>query len=83
MRTTVLLAAALAAAFAAPRASADDQADCLAGIDMIKAEIAKNPPKAVLDRLTRALRIAERERGEKEWDECVDAIRDAQKALRR
>ena len=82
MRATVLLAAALAA-FAAPRASADDQADCLAGIDMIKAEIAKDPPKAILDRLTRALRIAERERGEKEWDECVDAVRDAQKALRR
>ena len=83
MRTTVLLAAALVGALSAPRAWADDQTDCLAGIDMIKAEIAKDPPKAILDRLTRALRIAERERGEKEWDECVDAVRDAQKALRR
>ena len=83
MRATVLIAVAAAAALTAPRAWADDQADCLKGIEAIKAEIAKNPPKPVLDRLTRALRIAEREKGEQEWDECVDAVKDAQKVLHR
>ena len=83
MRATVLIAAAAAAARTAHRAWADDQADCLKGIEAIKAEIAKNPPKPVLDRLTRALRIAEREKGEQEWDECVDAVKDAQKVLHR
>ncbi len=83
MHRSFLSAAALALALIVPEARADDQADCLKGIEAIKAEIAKNPPKPVLDRLTRALRIAEREKGEQEWDECVDAIKDAQKMLQR
>ena len=62
---------------------ADDKADCLAGVDMIKAEIAKNPPKPVLDRLRKALRDAERELKEGEFDECLDAVNDAKKALRK
>ena len=62
---------------------ADDKADCQAGIDMIKAEIARNPPKPVLDRLRKALRIAERELEEGEYDECLDAVNDAKKALRK
>jgi hypothetical protein len=50
---------------------------------MIKAEIAKNPPKPVLDRLKKALRTAERELKEGEYDECLDAVNDAKKALRK
>ncbi|MCK0196268.1 hypothetical protein MWN34_05010 [Ancylobacter sp. 6x-1] len=62
-------------------ALADDAKTCNDGIAMIKAEIAKKPPKATLDKLTKALKGAEREHGEKEYDECVDYIKDAQKAV--
>ena len=80
----VRLASALPilAILAAP-AWADDRSDCIAGIDMIKVEIAKNPPKPVLDRLRKALRDAERELKEGEFDECLDAVNDAKKALRK
>ncbi|KAA2237524.1 hypothetical protein [Salinarimonas soli] len=84
MRRTVVPMLGLAAALAAPvPALADDQADCVAGIAMIRAEIAKNPPQATLTALQRALRSAERELKEAEFDECVDAVNDARKALRR
>ena len=71
---TVLLAASV---------SADDQSDCLSGVEMIKTEVAKDPAAPVLAQLRTSLRIAERERGEAEWDECVDAVKDAKKALGR
>ena len=64
-------------------ARADDKADCVAGIAMIKREIAKKPLQATLTALQKALRNAERELKEEEFDECVDAIEDAHKALRR
>jgi hypothetical protein len=64
-------------------ASADDETDCRAGIVMIRAEIAKKPAQAVLTKLQSALRIAEREQREREFDECVDAVQDASKALGR
>lgn len=62
---------------------ADDQADCTAGIAMIKAELDKKPPQTTLTALQRALRSAERELKEAEFDECVDAVDDAKKALGR
>ena len=64
-------------------AIADDKADCMNGIAMIRAEIAKQPPAATLSKLQAALRVAERELKEAEYDECFDAIEDAQKAVRR
>jgi hypothetical protein len=64
-------------------AAADDQAECTAGIAMIKTEVDKKPPQATLTALQRALRSAERELKEAEFDECVDAVEDAKKALRR
>ena len=64
-------------------AAADDQAECTAGIDMIKAELDRKPPQATLTALQRALRSAERELKEAEFDECVDAVDDARKALGR
>jgi hypothetical protein len=64
-------------------AAADDQAECSAGITMIKSEIDKKPSQATLTALQRALRSAERELKEAEFDECVDAVEDAKKALRR
>jgi hypothetical protein len=61
--------------------AADDKAECNAGIERIKAEIAKKPAKRVLDRLQKALKAAEQEVGESDWDECVAAIREGKKAL--
>ena len=64
-------------------ARADDAASCREGIAMIKAELAKAPAEAVAKTLKKELRVAERELGEKEYDECLDAVRDARKALGR
>ena len=64
-------------------AEADDQAECNAGIAMIKTELDKKPPQATQTALQRALRDAERESKEAEFDECLDAIEDAKKALSR
>jgi hypothetical protein len=58
-------------------ALADDKAQCLAGIRAIKAAIAKKPAQPVLDRLKRALDSAQQEEFERDWDECLDAIKQA------
>jgi hypothetical protein len=50
---------------------------------MIKEEIARKPAQATLTKLQAALRVAEREQREQEFDECVDAVKDARKALGR
>jgi hypothetical protein len=60
---------------------ADDKAECTAGIELIKAEIAKEPAKRVLIRLQKALKTAQQEVDEGDWDECVAAIRQGKKAL--
>jgi len=78
-----ILPLAVAASLLAAPAAADDQSECLSGIEMIKAEVAKSPAAPVLTKLRTSLRVAERERGEREWDECVDAVKDAKKALGR
>jgi hypothetical protein len=75
--------AVAAFAFSVMPAAADDQAECTAGITMIKAELDRKPPQATLTALQRALRSAERELKEAEFDECVDAVADARKALGR
>jgi hypothetical protein len=64
-----------------PARAADDKAECTAGIELLKAEIAKKPAKRVLSRLQRALKAAEQEVGENDWDECVSAFREGKKAL--
>ena len=63
-------------------ASADEAKDCSAGIALLKAEAAKNPPKATLDKINKALKGAERELGEKEYDECLDFVNDGKKAVK-
>ncbi len=76
----VILSGLLAVGLSTP-ASAFGEPDCAAGIAMIKAEIEKNPAPATLTKLKTALRVAEREAKEREFDECEDAIKDANKAL--
>lgn len=73
-------AATLLLLLAAP-ALADDKAACAEGIAMIKTALAANPPEAVQPKLKKALRVAEREQGEAEYDECLDAVGDAKRAL--
>lgn len=81
LAATLLLGAAMCGA-GASLALADDARQCTDGVAMIKAEIAKAPPKATLDKLNKALKGAERELGEKEYDECVDFVNDAKKAVK-
>ncbi|GLS42467.1 hypothetical protein [Methylobacterium brachythecii] len=74
-----LLGAALLLAIPA---LADDKADCSAGITMIQAEIAKAPAEPALAKLKKALKNAQREQKEGEFDECMDAVGDAKRALK-
>ncbi|TXM64048.1 hypothetical protein FV222_08430 [Methylobacterium sp. WL103] len=64
-------------------ALADDKAACADGIALIKDALAKGPPEAALPKLRKALRVAEREQGEGEFDECLDAVGDAKRTLAR
>lgn len=57
-------------------AQADDGSECKSGIVMIQAEIAKRPPPATLGKLE----TARREDQEGEFDECLDAVKDARTA---
>ena len=81
MRVAVLALGFVAIALSP--ASADDETDCRVGIEMIKAEIAKKPSQTVLTKLQTSLRVAEREQREREFDECMDAVKDARKTLGR
>ncbi|HEV2542647.1 MAG TPA: hypothetical protein VGU70_07795 [Methylobacterium sp.] len=62
-------------------ALADDKTACAEGIVAVKAQAAKLAPDAVPQKLKRALKIAEREQGEGEFDECLEALDDARRAL--
>lgn len=79
--STALLCAGLLTA-GAGIARADDAKDCSDGVALIKAEIAKAPAKTTLDKLNKALKGAQRELGEKEYDECLDFVNDAKKAVK-
>jgi len=80
MRVIALSAALLLSALPV---RADDRAECKSGIEMIQSEIGKKPPQVTLRKLETALRVARREDQEGEYDECLDAVKDARKALGR
>lgn len=65
----------------APSFAADDASSCAEGITMIRDALALNPPDSALPKLRKALRVAEREQKEGEFDECLDAVGDARKVL--
>ncbi|WP_336486936.1 hypothetical protein [Methylobacterium nigriterrae] len=71
----------LAGCLAAAPALADDKAACRDGIAQIRDALAGNPPEAAVPKAKKALRVAEREQGEGEYDECLDAVSDAKRAL--
>jgi len=68
---------------AGPAFAADDASACAEGITMIRDALALNPPEPALPKLRKALRVAEREQKEGEFDECLDAVADARKVLGR
>ena len=82
MRAPPVLAFSVLLVLGSVAARADDKAACLEGIAMIKAELAKPAPEAAQPKLNKALRVAERELGEGEFDECLDAVGDARRALK-
>ena len=73
----------LALGLTTPASAADDASSCAEGITMIRDALASNPPEATLPKLKKALKNAEREQREGEFDECLDAVADARKALGR
>ena len=83
MRAPTILALSVLLALGSVAARADDKAACVEGIAMIRAELAKPAPEAAQPKLKKALRVAEREQKEGEFDECLDAVTDARRALGR
>ncbi|MBD8908592.1 hypothetical protein [Methylorubrum zatmanii] len=73
--------AVLAFLLLATPALADDKSACAEGIAAVKARVETLAPDAIPQKLRRALRIAEREQGEGEFDECLEALDDANRAL--
>jgi len=73
----------LACGLASPALAADDASSCAEGITMIRDALATDPPEIALPKLKKALRNAEREQREGEYDECLDAVAEARKALGR
>ncbi len=82
MRAPTILALSVLLALGSVAARADDKAACVEGIATIRAELAKPAPEGVQPKLKKTLRVAERELGEGEFDECLDAVGDAKRALK-
>ena len=68
-------------ALSGAHALADEKADCADGIAMIEAALAAKPSEAAQPKLKKALKAAKREQGEGEFDECLDAVGDAKRAM--
>jgi hypothetical protein len=81
MRRSVLLAATAAVMMGPHAAMAENKSDCQKGVAMIKAELKKKHPEAVLVTLRKALSDAENEAIEEDWSECMDYIKTARAAL--
>ena len=74
--------AALVALLLVPaQAWAGSEADCQKGITMLKSELKKKHPKQVRDQLQQALKNAQKEDDEGDWDECNGAIKAGTRAL--
>ena len=80
MRNAIPIAILLAL-FIPARAWADKESDCQKGITTLKSELKKKHPKPMRDQLQKALKDAQKEDGEGDWDECVDAVKAGTRAL--
>ncbi|GJE36694.1 hypothetical protein [Methylobacterium persicinum] len=81
MRGIVLVAFGLLVS--TPALAADDASSCAEGITMIRNALANQPAEAAVPKLKKALKNAEREQREGEFDECLEAVSDARKVLGR
>ena len=82
MRGIAAIGLGLACAIGAvEEARAQNRADCEAGIRFITEALARETRADVRDELAKALRDAERELGEGEYDECMEAVEDARDAV--
>ncbi len=81
MRNLLPIAILAALLLLPARAWADSEGDCQKGIAMIKSELKKKHPKQVQDQLQKALKSAQKEDEEGDWDECLDAVKTANRAL--
>jgi len=79
----LFVATTVALLFIPASASADKESDCQNGITTLKSELKKKHPKQVRDQLQKALKNAQKEDGEGDWDECVDAVKAGTRALGR
>jgi len=77
------VAAIVALLFIPARAWADKESDCQKGITTLKSELKKKHPRPVQEQLQKALKNAQKEDGEGDWDECVDAVKAGTRALGR
>jgi hypothetical protein len=64
-------------------ALADLKSDCLNGVALIKAELKKKHPQAVLDELKRALDRVQIEIAENDWVECRQYVAAARNVLQK
>jgi hypothetical protein len=64
-------------------ALADWKSDCLNGVALIKTELRKKHPQAVLDELQKALDRVQIEVMENDWVECREYIAAARKTLQK
>ena len=83
MRHPIPIAIAIAALFIPAAAWADSASDCQKGMTLLKAELKKKHPKQVRDRLQKALKDAQKEDDEGDWDECIGAVKAGTRALGR
>jgi hypothetical protein len=83
MRYAIPIAIVVATLLLPARGWADKESDCQKGITMLKAEVKKKHPKQVRDQLRKALKNAQKEDDEGDWDECVDAVSAGTRALGR
>jgi hypothetical protein len=77
----VLCCAALAVLVPTSLALAETRAECETGIADIRSALSRPQDPGTRTALERALRDAEREAGEREYDECLEAVEDARIAL--
>jgi len=83
MRTTVAIAVTLAVLCISGPALADKESDCQKGVATLKSEVKKKHPQQVRAQLQSALKNAQKEVDEGDWDECVDAVNTGRRALGR
>ena len=83
MRTSIVMTPLALVLMLSSTALADPQAECLSGIERIKAELAKVPGGPKAKKLKSVLDDAELETVENDWRECLGILKPVKKMLKR